>query len=240
MEVDLKEIEAKLKRMLEQLDARESLLKEEFRALERQQPSTPVDTSNPDVSTQEVSDLESQSPGSEVKSPPEPPGTREGTLQFQDDARSAGNPAQAEPSNKTTPPREVPAAQGERLGDTSPDLPQAPEAPAAPEPAPAISAPTAPEKKDARSLKEQIAGSSMEEAVLAVLRSLKTRLKPAKIAEELLAAGYPFPGENPRDLVMNVLHDMARNNKNKTNENDQGDLLHPSLVDLDGAGENCF
>ena len=57
------------------------------------------------------------------------------------------------------------------------------------------------------------AGSSVEEAVLAALKALKTRLKPAKIAEELLAAGYPFPGDNPRDLVMNVLHDMARDNK---------------------------
>ena len=38
-------------------------------------------------------------------------------------------------------------------------------------------------------------------------------MKPAKIAEELLAASYPFPGDNPRDLVMNVLHDMARDNK---------------------------
>lgn len=62
-------------------------------------------------------------------------------------------------------------------------------------------------------MKEQIAGSSVEEAVLAALKALETRLKPAKIAEELLAAGYPFPGDNPRDLVMNVLPDMARDNK---------------------------
>ena len=46
-----------------------------------------------------------------------------------------------------------------------------------------------------------------------MLKALENRLKPAKIAEEFLAAGYPFPGDNPRDLVMNVLPDMARNNK---------------------------
>ena len=31
----------------------------------------------------------------------------------------------------------------------------------------------------------------------ALLKALETRLKPAKIAEDLLAAGYPFPGDNP-------------------------------------------
>ena len=39
MEVDLIEIEAKLRRMLEQLDAQEAQLKEKFLALERQYPS---------------------------------------------------------------------------------------------------------------------------------------------------------------------------------------------------------
>ena len=214
MEVDLIEIEAKLKRMLEQLDARKVQLKEEFQALERQHPSAAVDTSNTAVSTQEDSRLESPSPGFMGGSPAEPADTQERTLHFQDDPSPTQGPTQPEAVVETTPPGEVPVAQGEGLDNTLPAMEKASEKLSASELAPPnpIPAPSAPEK-DARSLKEQIAGSSVEEAVLAALKALETRLKPAKIAEELLAAGYPFPGDNPRDLVMNVLPDMARDNK---------------------------
>jgi len=65
------------------------------------------------------------------------------------------------------------------------------------------------------SLKAQILNAAVEDAILAVLRSWDTRLKSAKIAEELIAAGYPFPSGNPRDFVTNELQEMASANKIK-------------------------
>ncbi len=172
MEVDLIEIEAKSRRMLEQLDAREAQLKEEFRALERQHSSAAVDTSNTAVSTQEDLRLESPSPGFVGGSPAEPADTQEGPLHFQDDPGPTQGPTQPEAVVETTPPGEVPVAQGEGLDNSLPAMKKASEKPSGSELAPPnpIPAPSAPEK-DARSLKEQIAGSSVEEVVLAELNA---------------------------------------------------------------------
>ena len=103
MEVDLIEIEPKLRRMLEQMDGRKSQLKEDFQALERQHPSAAVDTSNTAVSTQYDSRLESPSPGFMGGSPAEPADTQERTFHFQDDS----GPTQAllSPRPSLRPPR---------------------------------------------------------------------------------------------------------------------------------------
>ena len=133
MEVDLIEIEAKLRRMLEQLDAQEAQLKEKFLALERQYPSAAVDMANTAVSTQEDSRLELPSPGFVGESQAEPADTQEGTLHFQGNPGPTQVPTQPEAVVETTPPEEVPVAQGEGLDNTLPAMGKAPEKPSASE-----------------------------------------------------------------------------------------------------------
>lgn len=191
MEVDLRELENKLTNILADLDVREAQLKEELRAIDLvKQASEGEQATATAVSTREGSIPESTPSQPQGTSPAELSATMEAPLRIQEGDIPQQEPAPAEVSAEPTAIQEA---------AVEPEL--APEA-------------TVPEEEP-KSLKVLVANATTEDAVLAVLRSWKTRLKSAKITEELIAAGYPFLSNNPRDLVTSVLQDMARDNKIK-------------------------
>lgn len=191
MGVDLRELENKLTNILADLDVREAQLKEELRAIDLvQQASEGEQATATAVSTREGSIPESTPSQPQGTSPAELSATMEAPLRIQEGDIPQQEPAPAEASAEPTAIQEA---------AVEPEL--APEA-------------TVPEEEP-KSLKVLVANATTENAVLAVLRSSETHLKSAKIAEELIAAGYPFPSNNPRDLVTSVLQDMARDNKIK-------------------------
>lgn len=191
MGVDLRELENKLTNILADLDAREAQLKEELRAIDLvKQASEGEQATATAVSTTEGSIPESTPSQPQGTSPAELSATMEAPLRIQE-----GNFPQQEPT-----PAAV-SAEPTAIQEAAVEPELAPEA-------------TVPEEEP-KSLKVLVANATTEDAVLAVLRSWETRLKSAKIAEELIAAGYPFPSSNPLDLVTSVLQDMARDNKIK-------------------------
>ena len=191
MGVDLRELENKLTNILADLDAREAQLKEELRAIDLvKQASEGEQATATAVSTTEGSIPESTPSQPQGTSPAELSATMEAPLRIQE-----GNFPQQEPT---------PAA-------VSAEPTAIQEAAVEPELAPEAIVP----EEEPKSLKVLVANATTEDAVLAVLRSWETRLKSAKIAEELIAVGYPFPSSSPLDLVTSVLQDMARDNKIK-------------------------
>ena len=191
MGVDLRELENKSTKILADLDVREAQLKEELRAIELvKQASEGEQATATAVSTIEGPIPESTPSHPQGASPAELSATMEAPLRIQEGDIPQQEPVPAEVFAEPTAVQEA---------AVEPEL--APEA-------------TVPEEEP-KSLKVLVANATTEDAVLAVLRSWETRLKSAKIAEELIAAGYPFPSSNPRDLVTSVLQDMARDNKIK-------------------------
>ena len=202
MTVDLKELEGKLKNILADLDAKEGILKEELRAIELVKHASATGglahaaaSASPTLTPESAP--ESPAGGSAAQEEPVPQEESTPTEALAENAAP-----QESPVEQAVAPNETPAAV-----ETVPETGSAP----SPEPEPAPADP----EKDSRPLREQLSGASPEDAVLAVLRSWDSRLKAAKIAEELIAAGYPFPSGNARDVVANVLEDMARDNKIK-------------------------
>ena len=220
MTVDLKKLEDRLKNMLVELDTREARLKEELRAIELvHQASGGPDTPAVAVSTTVDASSESAPVNPQGGSPAEVAATMEAPLRFQEDGLPTEEPVQENTSAGTQVSQVVPVEPATGLDETIPAMTRPPEAVTASPPEPASeknSEPTPPatvSEKDPRPLKEQISGATVEDAVLAVLRSWDTRLKSAKITEELISAGYPFPSGNPRDLITGVLQDMAGSNE---------------------------
>ena len=194
MTVDLKELEGKLKNILVDLDAKEGILKEELRAIEL------------------VKHASATAPAAPALSPESAPESPAGSA-AQEEPVSQEESTPIETPVETAAPQESLVEQAVGPDETPAAVETAPETGPAPHPEPE-SAPADPEK-DSRPLREQLSGATPQDAALAVLRSWDSRLKAAKIAEELIAAGYPFPSGNARDVVASVLEDMARDNKIK-------------------------
>ena len=47
------------------------------------------------------------------------------------------------------------------------------------------------------------------------MKESKERIKSGKVAEELIAAGYPFESSKPADFVADLLQEMAKEEKVK-------------------------
>jgi hypothetical protein len=184
------------------LDAEDGKLKEELRAIELVRHVSAAGGG-----------AETVAPSIPALSPKSAPESPAGTSVAQDEFNP---PQESTPTEMPVEPAVGPESPVERTvgSDEAPATVESVSEAQATSPAEPESAPAEP-GKDSRPLKEQLAGATPESAALAVLRSWDSRLKPAKIAGELIAAGYPFPSGNARDVVADALEAMGRDNKVK-------------------------
>ncbi|MEE8348901.1 MAG: hypothetical protein V3R94_04970 [Acidobacteriota bacterium] len=175
--------------------------------------------------------------------PPAAPAPEASPLRFQEAApppevtpsQETAPPPETAPAQEAVPPPEIAPAQeasAEPNAGTGDSLPvqgidpeatitsvpgpgkEPPKLIPVPEPEAAPTPPSVPDQ-DSLPLNQQMTNATAEEAILAVLKSLDTRLKPAKIVDVLIAAGFSLPIDNPRDLVTSLLNDMVKDNKIK-------------------------